>query len=163
MDMQKVHFDIEDRVRFLCAYYDTAFVYDIISSFLIILEFDVHQRYISWHNSCYRLLLRYKIYYEKNNLDDQIPIHPIIENNPLLAPQETILMSNHNDIFFEHHHLDKEFYSESQWLNEQIFRRSINKINYEPIDITKYVGDSQFKENGRTKDSRLYFDPNNSI
>ena len=55
--------------------------------------------------------------------------------------------------------LDKECYGNQKWLYKIIFPGSIDKKNYENLDITKYVGDIKFKERSNSSNVSVYFDP----
>ena len=43
-------------------------------------------------------------------------------------------------------YLEKECFPETEWSNDLIFTASTDKITYQDMDITKYVGESRFKD-----------------
>ena len=57
-------------------------------------------------------------------------------------------------------YLEKECFSKTEWSSGLLFNASTNKVNYQVMDITKYVGNSKFKKSREGEDFRVYFDPN---
>ena len=56
-------------------------------------------------------------------------------------------------------YLEKECFPETEWSNELIFNASTDKKTYQDMDITKYVGDSRFKDREGLGSFRIYFNP----
>ena len=56
-------------------------------------------------------------------------------------------------------YLEKECFPETEWSNDLIFNASTDKITYKDMDITKYVGESKFKDKEGLGSYRIYFNP----
>ena len=56
-------------------------------------------------------------------------------------------------------YLEKEYFPETEWSNNLIFNASTDKITYQDMDITKYVGGSKFKDKEGSGSYRIYFNP----
>ena len=55
-------------------------------------------------------------------------------------------------------YLEKECFPETEWSSELLFNASTDRTNFQLIDITKYVGNSQFKRPKDGDNFRVYFD-----
>ena len=55
--------------------------------------------------------------------------------------------------------LEKECFPETQWSNDLIFNASTDKVTYQDMDITQYVGQSRFKDKEGSGSFRIYFNP----
>ena len=55
--------------------------------------------------------------------------------------------------------MEKEYSPETEWTSELLFNASTDKKGYQIMDVTKYVGDSQFKKSRNGESFRVYFDP----
>ena len=57
-------------------------------------------------------------------------------------------------------YLEKECFPKTEWSSRLLFNASTDKVNYQVMDITKYVGNSKFKKSREGEEFRVYFDPN---
>ena len=55
--------------------------------------------------------------------------------------------------------MEKECFPETEWTGELLFNAFTDKVNYQIMDVTKYVGNSQFKKTRNGENFRVYFDP----
>ena len=56
-------------------------------------------------------------------------------------------------------YLEKECFPETEWTSQLLFNASTDKVTYQLMDVTKFVGDSQFKKPKEGQSFRVYFDP----
>ena len=56
-------------------------------------------------------------------------------------------------------YLEKECFPETEWSNDLIFKASTDKITYQDMDITKYVGENKYKDKVGSGSHRIYFNP----
>ena len=56
-------------------------------------------------------------------------------------------------------YLEKEYFPQTDWSSELLFNASTDRTHYQLMDITKYVGNAQFKKPNHGENFRVYFDP----
>ena len=78
--------------------------------------------------------------------EDVVHIDDIIEESTYgtIHPQNLVIDYYNTDNL--RIYLEKEFFSVTEWSNDLLFNASTDKVNNEIMDITKYVGNSKYKE-----------------
>ena len=56
-------------------------------------------------------------------------------------------------------YIEKECYCHYEWNQELKFRASLDQKTYTDMDVTRYVGNLQYKEKVKKGSHRIYFDP----
>ncbi len=89
--------------------------------------------------------------------EDAVHIDDIIEESTYetIHPQNLVTDNYNTDSL--RIYLEKECFSVIKWSNDLLFKASTDKENYEIMDITKYVGDSKYKEKKGRDSFRIFF------
>ena len=92
----------------------------------------------------------------KSTSDDETDYTPIgLDNNTSEVNTNTDPKNTQNLRCY----LEKECFPDTEWSNDLIFNASTDKVTYQDMDITKYVGDSRFKDKEGSGTHRIYFNP----
>ena len=95
-------------------------------------------------------------------IDERVPtLPPMLPLDPVPNPvdTETLVDIDETDLDNLRRYIQKQCFEGSKWCHPLMFKGSLDRQNYNVIDITQFVGNSKYKDKEGQNSYRIYLDP----